>query len=252
MDLGTGAGTLISYYADSSFAAKGPDPLLFPRLSPDGTRLALRSKELWAVRRNMSLPPQFTQVGTQSVADSTTIVSINLKAGLQSTIQVTATDAESDEISYCAYFLKSGMSFDASTRTLTWTPPGPVGSTDYVRFEVFTPSGGSDAIIAILHTVPAVSPSALQRSRAADFRVLSPNPTTGVFAVATPFISGVIGELEIFDVTGRRIAIARSASGGILQWNGKEAGSGRAPPGVYAYRIVLGPISKSGRFVVAR
>src|SRR5262249_51811778 len=52
----------IQNFSDSTFSIVGPDPVLSPRLSPDGTRLALRSKQIWAVRRNMNLPPSITSV----------------------------------------------------------------------------------------------------------------------------------------------------------------------------------------------
>ena len=39
---------LVPNYPDTNFAVKGPDPLLSPRLSPDGTRTALGSKQVWA------------------------------------------------------------------------------------------------------------------------------------------------------------------------------------------------------------
>src|SRR5204863_4237175 len=33
----------VAYYTDTTYAVRGPDPILSPRLSPDGTRLAVRS-----------------------------------------------------------------------------------------------------------------------------------------------------------------------------------------------------------------
>ncbi|MBI1798211.1 MAG: PD40 domain-containing protein [Candidatus Eisenbacteria bacterium] len=242
----------IANYNDTTFAVNGPDAVLSPRLSPDGTRLALRSKQLWAARRNMSLPPRILQVGTQGVADSTATVSINVKVGLQSTITVTASDPESDALTYAAYFLQSGMSFDPATATLTWTPPGPVGSINYVRFEVTTASGGTDAIIAILTTVSALGPSAARPSGVSEVRILGPNPTRGVFAVATPLVSGSGARLSIFDPAGRVVARVRGASGSVLTWDGRVAIGVVAPPGEYLYRIEVGPLRKDGKIVVAR
>lgn len=42
---------LIPNFPDTAFADKGDFPILSPRLSPDGTRLALGSKQVWAARR---------------------------------------------------------------------------------------------------------------------------------------------------------------------------------------------------------
>jgi Tol biopolymer transport system component len=242
----------IANYDDSTFAVEGPDPVLSPRLSPDGTRLALRSKQLWAARRNMNSPPQFTQVGTQSVADSTATVSINCKIGLQSKIGVAATDPEADAMTYAAYFLQSGMSFSPSSDTLTWTPPGPVGSINYVRFEVTTASGGTDAIVAILSTVAALGPSDAKRSFVSELRVLGPNPTRGAFAVSTPVVSGSAAKLSIFDPAGRLVARVHAPSGSVLAWDGRFPSGALAPPGEYLYRIELGTSHKDGKVVVAR
>ena len=54
----------------------------------------------------MSLPPQITKVGTQTVADTTALVSINAKQGLATTVQVLAADRESDPITCKAFFLR--------------------------------------------------------------------------------------------------------------------------------------------------
>src|SRR5207249_2000214 len=52
----------IANYPDTAYAANAANhgfPVLSPRQSYDGTRLALGSKQVYAARRNMNLPPQF-------------------------------------------------------------------------------------------------------------------------------------------------------------------------------------------------
>src|SRR5262249_8778915 len=56
---------------ESTFTIVGPDPFLWPRLTADGTRLAIRSKQIWAARRNMNLPPSITSVSGHTIVDAT-------------------------------------------------------------------------------------------------------------------------------------------------------------------------------------
>ena len=242
----------IANYDDSTHAVQGPDPVLSPRLSPDGTRLALRSKQIWAVRRNMNQPPQFIRVGTQSVADSTTYVSINAKVGLQSTIADSAADPEFDALTYAAYFLQAGMSFDPTTATLTWTPPdSTLGKSYTVRFEVTTPSGGTDAILGILSVVSAAPQFSATRSNAgAD--AAGPNPTRGEFSIASPAMPGVTAELTIFDLLGRRIATVRGPAGARLRWSGLKDDGALAPEGMYLYRMEVRGARRVGKLALIR
>lgn len=199
----------------------------------------------------MSRPPQFTQIGTQTIADSTPSVTVNCKVGLQSTITATASDPESDALTYSAFFLQSGMTFDTSTHTLTWTPPGPIGSVNYVRLEATTPSGGTDAVIAVLNTVPALSPSAMGHLRASTsmFRVLGPNPTNTGFTIEISSWAPTPVSLVIFDILGRRVATLRGKPGSTIVWNTQAA---PAPPGEYVYRLTAGREHLEGKLLVSR
>jgi hypothetical protein len=252
LDPGLSTKTRVSNYPDTSFAVEGLDPVLSPRLSPDGTRLAVRSRQLWAVRRNMSLPPQFTQVGTQGVADSTATVLINVKVGLQSSITVSASDPESDALTYAAYFLQAGMTFDAPARTLTWTPPGPVGKTYVVKFLVTTASGGTDAILALLTTVSALGPSAARPAGEAYVAKAWPNPTHEGLTLTTPTRPGATVELTVFDLGGRRVATIRGPASGTVIWNGISADGRPAKGGLYLYRLEIGTERHEGKFALVR
>jgi hypothetical protein len=242
---------IIANYPDTTFAENGVDPILAPRLSPDGTRLALKSKQVWAARRNMNLPPKITQVGTQGVVDSTAKVSINAVRGLPTTITVSSTDPEGDTITYSAYFLADGMSFSSSTHTLSWTPAAAVGSIFYVKFVVTTPSGGVDAIIVVLTVTSGLQP-APWRMAASGLQPDGPNPTSGRFAMNTPFVRGLGATLSVFDLTGRRIAVVHGKSGSRLLWEGKDVAGTPVAPGIYLYRSEVGLQRLEGKVVVVR
>jgi hypothetical protein len=238
---------------------------LYPVQSPDGTRLALVSQDpdvagalsgqVFAARRNMSLPPAITQVGGQSVHDTTATVSFNVIVGQSLTFQVSATEPESDALSYHASFLRLGMTFDAPTRTFTWSNvPGPASETYNVKLWTTTPSGGTDAIIARITTL-SMGPSALRQADDAD---LDTGPRSGVpravgagFAIVTPGV-GSEAHLSIFDITGRRVAVIRGRGGEELVWEGTNERGAAVQPGVYLYRVIVGPHREGGRWVVLR
>jgi hypothetical protein len=252
---------VVPNYPDTNFADSGlyPDfPILSPRLSSDGTRTALGSKQVYAVRRNMSLPPRITQVGTQGVVDTTAKVSISAARGLPTTVQVLSTDPETDPITCTAYFLQDGMTFNPSNCTLSWTPTVPVGTTLYVKFHVSTntwpkESGGSDQIIAIFTVVaPLQQASAVLGFVPSAVEPDGPNPTSGRFAITAPLAPGISAALEILDISGRRVAAVRGPSGSQLVWDGRDQAGRPAAPGIYLYRMEVGKHHKEGRVVVLR
>jgi hypothetical protein len=240
---------------------------LFPRLSPDGTRLALLAKDpdvsgaslaqVWAARSNMSLPPHITQVGTQSVADSTAVVAINAKQGLQTNVQILANDPEGDAITCAGLFLQNGMTFSPATCTLTWTPTAPIGTKYHVVFQVATNtwptgSGGVDAIIGEF-TVVSSAPLMSQSPAGAVAEGLDgPNPTRGSFSFGTPLVPGTTAELAVYDLAGRRIAVVRGPAGSRLVWDGRASAGTPSPSGVYLYRLTVGAARKTGRLAIVR
>ncbi len=251
------ASYVIPNYPDTNFAENGDFPILTPRLSPDGTRLALGSKQIWAARRNMSLPPRITQIGSQGVADTTAKISINAARGLQTSLQVLATDPEGDPLTCNAYFLQDGMSFDSGTCTLSWTPTLAIGTTVYVKFVVSTTtwpyaSGGSDEIIAAL----TVTSSSLHSAQTAliDSHELrdGPNPTRGEFAIRALGTQGARARLDILDVAGRLVAKVAGRSGDQLVWNGLDSRGMPAQAGIYIYRLDVGGQLSEGKVTVVR
>jgi hypothetical protein len=250
---------VVPNYADTNHAEKGDFPELSPRLSPDGTRTALGSKQIWAVRRNMTLPPRFvsvtsTEEGTRSIADTAATMSFTIEPPLVSTITVSAVDPEGDALTYSASFLQSWMIWN-STGTLTLDPvPGTSGKTFYVKFWVTTPSGGTDSFIAAITVHATLGPAAAGRptSETGDMPPLA-NPTTAEFAVPTPATPGVTARLTIFDLSGRRVAVVSGPSGVPLVWDGRDTRSGAlAPTGIYIYRMEAGDNRREGKVSVVR
>jgi hypothetical protein len=247
---------LIANYPDTTFAEKGAEPYLSPRLSPDGTRTALSSKQVWAGRRNMNKPPVFTDVGG-AVSETTTVISKGTTVGVPMTFTVSANDPEGDALTYTAYFLFAGMSFDSLLRTFSWTP-GPIscGKTYYVKFVVTTASGGTDAVIGMLSVAgcPLGGPQQAQGAVVPEGSVVveGPNPTTGSFAISTPTLRGITAQLTIFDVSGRRVATLRVPSGSPLVWRGKDDSGRLVPGGIYLYRIDVSQYRQEGKLVVVR
>ena len=107
--------------------------------------------------------------------------------GQSTTITLSATDPESDPLTYSADFLTGGMSFDPATQTLTYQVGQTCPSgTAYVRFRVTTPSGGTDALIAACNFggggSPRSSPSTSAEAVGGE-KGPGPNPTNGRFVV---------------------------------------------------------------------
>lgn len=248
----------IASYPDTVFAIHGLHPVLSPKISPDGTRLGLRSRQIWAVRRNMSEPPRITKVGTQSVVDSTAKVSISAARGLQTTVQVLSTDPAADPITCSAYFLQDGMTFNPSNCTLSWTPTVAVVTILYVKLQVVTDtwpkeSGGSDQIIAVITVTSSSQPQGATLARIDPAAPPDgPNPTSGRFALTSPMVQGAMATLVVSDLSGRRIASVRGPAGSRLVWEGRDGSGKQVPPGIYLYRMEVGRQSREGKIVVVR
>lgn len=199
----------------------------------------------------MSLAPQFTTFGGQSLADTSVLVPISVLEGLNYSASATATDPEGDALTYSAYFLQQGMTFSSATQTFSWTPPaGTAGKKFNVKFMATTPSGGADAFIAQFSVSHATGPErALQA--ASGFRVITQNPVRDRFAIGTPPSAGV-ASLEIVDASGRRMARESGIAGHPLVWDFHATQPTRVGPGVYFFRVKSGVQVSTGKFVVVR
>jgi dipeptidyl aminopeptidase/acylaminoacyl peptidase len=249
---------VVANYQDTTFAAKGDFPILSPRLSPDGTRLALGSKQVWAGRRNMNLPPAFTSVtstneGRRSIADTAATMAFTFDPAILNTVTVLASDPEGDALSFLANFLPTWMSWNPTNRTLSGDPPiGTLGKTFYIKFWVTTPSGGTDAFVAIITVPSTLVPSAARRLAGEGSNVLGPNPTRGTFSVSTSANGGVVARLTVYDLAGRRVAAVHGPSGEALVWNGRDRKGALVPAGVYLWRLEVAERRHEGRLVVVR
>jgi WD40-like Beta Propeller Repeat len=260
LDPSTASPHPIPNYDDPMFAVHGPDPVLSPRLSPDGTRLALHANQIWAVRPNMSLPPQFTSTtatgnGTRSMADSTVVVDYTFELFGNSTLAVLASDPEGDALTYHADFRQSWMTWNPATRTLTLNPPGSANmKTFFVRFSVTTESGGTDSFIArilVRNTSPG-GPSVAHPMLQDGPTLEGPNPTRGSFALVTPQVPGATAVLTIYDLSGRQVALIRGSAGSRLVWDGRMPTGRPAPGGVYLYHLDVARARMDGKLVLLR
>lgn len=240
-------------------------PFLFPVPSPDGTRITLaaldpqvpgaQSSQLFASRRNMNMPPQFTSIGPVSVVDSTAVAALCVSQSNEYYYNVYASDPEGDPIAFSAYYLRSPwMAF--SGNQLILAPGGTLGATYNVVLQATTPSGGTDRIIAQI-TVGCFSPSPARAHRehvATDEprKVDGPNPTNGEFVVWPGDGTDVATRLRVFDLSGRQIANIQGSGSAPLIWNGRDRDDNAVRPGLYFYHVISGETSRRGRVVVAR
>lgn len=252
---------LVINYADPAFAEIGQDPLLSPRLSPDGTRLALGSKQIWAARRNMNLPPRFTSVtsgieGTRAIADTAATMSFQFNTLESGTITVLATDPEGNALTYRASFLQPWMAWNPLTRTLSGEPnPGTENQTFFVKFWVTTVSGGTDAFIAAITVrVPLGRATSMAATEAGEASVLieGSRPAQGVLSATAPFVPDAMARLSIFDLAGRRVAGVSGRTGQPLVWDGRNEAGAPVPTGVYLWRLEAGRHLQQGKAVVVR
>jgi hypothetical protein len=221
------------------------DPVLSPRVSPDGTRLALRTDQLYAARRNMNLPPVIATVAGIPIIDATPYVDMTTGAGVPLSFTIEAGDPEGDALEYHAYFLHDGMSFDPGTRTFSWTPPNPtLGSTSNVRFQVITPSGGTDYAIARITVGGAAGVTDPPRPARFALEPARPNPFRDRTALRLDLPSRARVRAEVFDLAGRRvrtIADAEYPAGShAFEWDGRNESGQPVGAGLYLCRVSAG------------
>lgn len=241
--------TGIVNFADFTAKNTGLIVTLAPQLSPDGTRAAFRARppgkpteleQLWAVRRNTSLPPILSPIGSTVFFE-----------GRQGQFTVSAYDPEADPIQYKACFLQLGMAFDTTTHTFSWTPPpGTNGKTYSVRFEVTTPAnGGYDfEIVRIGVTRPPLGKE--ENSFAAES---AENPSRGPFAVGViPSSLVETAALTVFDVSGRLVTTIKGAPGTPLAWDTRDSTGRLVPSGLYFYRVQIGRFEEKGKWLLLR
>jgi hypothetical protein len=264
LDLGLaspGLDQVVPNYTDTTFAAEPGDfPILAPSLSPDGTRTALGSKQVWAARRNMNAPPRITSVAGNALADTAVSLTLNANEEQQVCFSVAFTDPESDAVADTAFLPEPWMSYNSSSGEVCMTPPpGTQGNIFNIPIVVTTSSGGTDKVILQVEVCPCGSrarsgPALLTEgvTEGTSFGPLGPNPTGGTFAFATPVAKGHRARLTVFDLSGRRVCQVERPAGEVLRWNGTNETGRRVAAGVYLYRVELGNMLREGKIVMAR
>ncbi len=128
---------------------------------------------------------------------------------------------------------------------------GPPNADYYVKFRCTTASGGTDSFILKLR-VRALGPGAF-RVEGVPIR-LSPQPIPSqgriLFGVVPP--GSPAAQLTILDLAGRIVARISVSAGGELTWDGRGEHGALALPGVYLYRLEMGPRRQEGKLVVVR
>lgn len=253
---------LIANYPDTTFAENSDFPVLMPLLSPDGTRLALKSKQIWAARRNMNLPGKFTTLhvsrgggaaSTVTLDDTTATYDIGLSPYEAVAITLDATDPESNALTFDAAYLVGSMSFNPSTHYFSWASAGAAGGDYTVKFRVKQGSGGTDAILVRIgvRDFLGASSSAVSRGKFGT-SIESKSLSGGGVSVHFTAPRAMIARLSVFDVTGRRVADLTSRGGENADWSGRGAGASRSSSGVYWYRAQVGDVQKTGKVILVR
>ncbi len=131
------------------------------------------------------------------------------------------------------------------------SPDSTLGRTYSVKFIVTTPSGGTDAILALSMVVPAQQ-TARANPAASTALVLGSNPTSDGVAFVTQLQPGVNTDVRVFDLSGRLIFPRTAPTGTRMEWRGEADGGGKVPPGLYLYRVQIAGQRIQGKVVLPR
>jgi hypothetical protein len=221
-----------------------------PRLSPDGTRLAVRARppggptelpQIWAARRNMNLPPTLATISNRVFQE-----------GRAGQFTISASDPENDPIIYSAFYLQLGMTFVPSTRTFSWTPPGGTRGHNYnIKFLAATSSGGTSSQVVRIAVIPPIGgPS--EASAGTAVTAGGENPSRGPFTVLAPALMNKPAELQVFDLAGRLVARVKGNPGTCLTWDTRTLTGSWAAPGIYYFRLSAQGSRRTGKWILLR
>jgi len=222
-----------------------PGDFCFPIFSPDGARVAFvaypspgsgsGSGQIFVTTLNRNHAPVLNHVGDQSVRQSVEDITITLNA----------TDLESDALTYVAYYLQDGMTFNPATRTFYWAPSVAASGKDfYVRFQVLDTSGGSDFEVIKIHVIPEFESRVAFQSLAGEVE-----PSLNVLRIRTAGGSFGLATLGVFDVRGRQVAAIRGRKGETIEWDPRKSAAGVLSRGIYFYRLVAGDQHLDGKWI---
>ncbi|MBM3317708.1 MAG: hypothetical protein FJY75_07630 [Candidatus Eisenbacteria bacterium] len=81
-----------------------------------------------------------------------------------------------------------------------------------------------------------------------------PNPTTGSVRLRYDLAGAAYPRIEIFDAAGRLVRSLAGRAGpaarGTIQWDGRDSGGRRVPPGVYQGRLTAGDETVAGQVIL--
>ncbi len=200
----------------------------------------------------MNLPPRFTAFAGQTLDDTTIVVPVYVVQGALFSVTVSASDPESDPVTFGASYLRQDLGMSFGGNTFSWTPPASaVGQTFNVKFSATTPSGGTDSFLAEL-TVHQTAPQfkAVNMGHK-PLRVLGANPVQGAITVEGDFAATGV-RFEVYDMQGRRVAAVSRESGTSLSWDPRGPNGHRIANGLYMYRVTAGRDRLQGKLVIAR
>ncbi|MCH8295315.1 putative Ig domain-containing protein, partial [Candidatus Poribacteria bacterium] len=129
-------------------------------------------------------PPSITSIGGKSPSESHSV-----EAGSQISLIVQASDPEGDTITYSASSLPTGATFDASTRTFSWTPTAAQIGAHTVSFTV-SASGGSDTESPTINVLEKLTVSITSPAEGEEFFELSVPVSGAITAASSVTING--------------------------------------------------------------
>src|SRR4029077_20267753 len=100
-----------------------------PRWAPDGIRVAYATdqnassgRDIYVGRTNFDHAPVIDSIAGQAISDTMPVVDVTIGQDSTLTLSYHRSDSDGTAIVDSAYFLRPdlGMSFNASTHTLTW------------------------------------------------------------------------------------------------------------------------------------
>ena len=120
-----------------------------------------------------------------------------------------------------------------------------------VKFGVTTPSGGADAIIALITVNSSLGPGGFAAKLALG-TVSAVSEGAGLMRFAFQGVTPKAAELLVFDLAGRRLTRLEGHAGEALRWDGRDANGMKVASGTYFYRVRTEGATFWGRLVYLR
>ena len=115
-------------------------------------------------------------------------------------------------------------------------PAGTAGRVFHVKFGVTTPSGGTDAIIAVISVVQSLGPGGA-RANPATLTISAVAEGKGHVRFEFQGVTPKVARLTLFYLAGRRLTQIEWRPADALRWDGRDANGRQVASGVYFYRV---------------